>query len=389
MDGPRIHDLVERHESYRNEGINLVVSENWLSPAVREALSNDLAGRYHTEWYSGSRYAREIIQRTEELACELFRCRHAMVEPLSGNVCDLTVLFTFTRVHEPVAITPFTSGGYPLGLERFERRRVDLVADPDTLRFDLEGCRKAVLEEKPRLTVMGSSFIPFAHPVKEVSSYVREMDSGEEGDHLTVYDGAHVLGLIATGAFQDPLREGAEVLFGSTHKTFYGPQGGIILTDSDEHASRMRSMLDIDFSTGLGLVDNVHMNRVASLGVALEEMLDDPWYGNSVASNSRALARALVDGGIPVRYGDRGYSDSHQVRLDMTLEESTELCHRLESAGIFIDIGGRVGTQEVTHRGYGTTDMEEVAGLIVDVWKGMDVSGVKERSKRMALDHST
>jgi glycine hydroxymethyltransferase len=358
----RISDYVEMYEKQRNEGINLIASENVLSPAVKRALSSDLGGRYHTKWYGGSGIAVEIIERTEELARRLFRTEYAIVNPLSGNTCDLAVLFSFTSPGDKVAILPFSAGGYPLGLGKFDRERVDIPTDGNTLKIDVEQA-KAVLEEHgPALVILGSSFIPFPHPVEELSAAVRGY-----GGHC-VYDGAHILGLTAGGFFQNPLGEGAEVLFGSTHKTFYGPQGGILLTNDAEHEKTLRAYFEIDLDTGIGLVDNPHMNRIAALGIALEEMLEDPDYGRRIVENAKALAGTLNELGVPVRFRDTGFTESHQVLLDIGPDRAVELCRELEAVGIFIDTAGRFGVAEATHRGYTVTEMREIAELVRDVY---------------------
>ena len=209
-----IQRLIEEHERLRSKGINLIASENYLSPGVRKALASDLGGRYHTDWYGGSGIARDIIEKTEELARKLFRAKHAFVFPLSGNTCDLAVLFSLTDPGDKVAMVSPDMGGYPLGVKKFHRERVALPVDPKSFEFDINSAKKVI--ENIRLTILGSSFIPFPHPVRELSDIIKD---AEQRGHL-VFDGAHVLGLIACGQFQDPLREGAEILFGSTHKTF-------------------------------------------------------------------------------------------------------------------------------------------------------------------------
>ena len=354
-DGSRILELIDKHEGLRKDCVNLIASENFLSQRVRDALAGDLAGRYHTSWYGGSRYSREIITETEELARRLFNVKHALVTPLSGNICDLVMLFAFSSPGDRVAMPPFFAGGYPLGLEKFDRVRADLPIDTGSFRYDLEAARQVI--ENVRLIYMGSSFIPFPHPVKELSEHIDGLEDPPE----LVYDGAHVLGLMASGEFQDPLGEGASVLFGSTHKTLYGPQGGMILTNSDEHEERMRAYLDIDLETGIGLVDNPHVNRIAALGLALEELLADPDYGGRVIKNARILAKALEDNSVPMRFGDRGYTESHQIFIDMEPEPAQRLCGELEKDGIFIDVSGRLGLAELTRRGCGADDLQELA----------------------------
>ena len=360
-----ITELIARHEKLRAEGLNLIPSENWLSPAVRQALASDLAGRYHSSWYGGTEHIQKIIEETENLARRIFTARFAMVTPLSGLTCDLTTLHTFTNPGDKVAIPPFTRGGFPFGIRKFHRERVFLPVDEATYAPNAEKAKAVLSAERPKLAYLGSSFIFFPHPVREVVDHVRAANLPTK----VVFDGAHVLGLIATGEFQDPLREGAEVLFGSTHKSLYGPQGGLILTNSKEADAQMRSFLDVDVETGIGLVDNPHMNRIAALGIALEELSKDRGYGTQVIKNAKALARALDEQGIPVRFGDRGYTESHQILLNIKETRAVELCHRMEKAGIFCDEGGRLGTAEVTHRGMREDDMTEVGAVIAEVYK--------------------
>ena len=355
---------MEEHERLREEGLNLIASENYLSPRVRKALASDLAGRYHTEWYGGSSRVQEIIEATEDLARKLFKVKHAIVTPLSGNLCDLTVLFAFTEPNDKVAMVPFSAGGYPLGVEKFHRKHIPLPMHDNSFDIDVKAAIKLITDEPIRLTILGSSYIPFPHPVREISKAAKK-----SGDFTCcVYDGSHTLGLIACGEFQNPLGEGAEVLFGSTHKTFYGPQGGIILTNSSEHAQVLRSYLDIDLEKGIGLVDNPHPNRIAALGIAVEEMLQDPDYGKGVIGNAKVLARTLDEKGVPVRFKERDYTRSHQVFLDIDSKRAAQFCHQLERIGVFIDEGGRIGVGEVTHRGMDGSTMREIARLISEAY---------------------
>ncbi len=357
-----ISELVEKHEGYREDGINLMASENYLSPLVKKALSSDLAGRYLSDYYGGSRYARDIVTNTEELFRKLFDVKYAIVEPLSGNICDLAVLFAFSDHDDEVAILPYTAGGYPLGIEKFGRKRVSLPSINGSFEIDPAASEELYKEHDIPLTILGASYIPFPHPVAEFRSIV----DGLQSNSTLVYDGSHVLGLLASGEFQSPLDEGAEVIIGSTHKTFYGPQGGVILTDSNEHYTRFREFMDVDTETGIGLVDNPHVNRIAALGVAAEEMLDDQGYGARVIANAKKLATALHDLEVPIKFGPKGFTASHQVFLDISSDLAIRLCHALEKEGVFIDTTGRMGTAEVTHRGI--TDMDDIAQRIAECY---------------------
>ncbi|MGQ9582555.1 MAG: hypothetical protein ACUVV6_03465 [Thermoplasmatota archaeon] len=377
----KILGLVMKHDRMRNEGLNLIPSENWLSPLVRTVMTSDLAGRYHSSWYGGTRHIRRIIEETEGLARRVFRARHALVTPLSGLLCDLTVLHTLTAPGEGVAIPPFSHGGFPLGISKFHRRRVDLPVDEATYAVDASGAGEVLERERPALAFLGSSFIFFPHPVRELSSFVRSRGLPAR----CVYDGAHVLGLIATGVFQDPLREGAEVLFGSTHKSLYGPQGGVILTNSSELDRAMRAFLDVDVESGIGLVDNPHPNRIAALGVALEEILRDRSYGKAVVQSARALGRALDELGVPMRFAERGYTESHQLLLDLRPEKAAELCHQGERVGLFMDEGGRLGTAELVHRGMRPGDMGAIAALLAELYKSGPTRTLAGEVRRLAV----
>ena len=374
----RILPLVQLHETQRARGLNLVVSENFLSPPVREVLSSDLAARYDAAWYAGTSTARKLIAETEALAKEVFKAEHALVMSLSGNLCVLAAVFAFTRPGERVAMLPFTGGGYPFGFAKFDRELLPLPGREGTFDVDTEAATELLRKEAPPLTILGASCIPFPHPVRELAAVLKERPDPAP----LVFDGSHVLGLIACGVFQDPLREGADVLMGSTHKSFFGPQGGLLVTNDGDLADRLRYYLGFDLEKGLGLVDNMHLNRVAALGLALEEIRADPSYGPRVVENARALAKGLDTRGVPLRYRDRGYTASHQVILDLDEERARTFCADLEQVNVFIDIGGRIGTAEATHRGLGVEEMDAAADILAEVYH----EGPKETlKKRVAL----
>jgi len=377
----RIKSLIEEHSKLRASGINLIASENILSLEAKKVMASDLAGRYHNDWYGGSKFAVDIIKETEDLAKKVFKVKHAIVTSLSGNMCDLAVMFAFTKPGDKVAMVSFQAGGYPLGVKKFHRELLPLPADKNTFELDVQATKKLVLEEKPPLTILGSSFIPFPHPVKEISESIKD-------PCVCVYDGSHVLGLIACGKFQDPIKEGAEVLFGSTHKSLYGPQGGLVLSNSDLHIEKLRKMLGFDIDEGIGLVDNPHMNRIAALGIALEEIFRDSDYGESVVRNAKALAKALDDKGVPVKFKEKGFTESHQIFLDVEEEKALSLCRSLEEIGVFIDIAGRIGLAEVTHMGMGLSDMDLIADVISEVIRGRASDELKSTILKLAKKFS-
>jgi glycine hydroxymethyltransferase len=375
-----IEKLIQKHDKYRTEGINLIASENFLSPKVRNALTSDLGSRYHSDWYGGSKYSQQIIEKTEELARKLFGVKYALVTPVSGNICDLAVIYSFTSPKEKVAMLPFTVGGYPLGVKKFDRVRLDIPVNKKSFEIDVERTERLIKRRKVTLTILGSSFIPFPHPVRKLSRYIKKMDFPSH----CVFDGSHVMGLVGCGEFQNPLKEGAEVLFGSTHKTLFGPQGGIVLTNSSKHAKKLRSYLDLDLETGIGLIDNPHMHRIAALGLAMEEILKDRDYGRRVIINAQALASSLDELGVPVRFCEKNYTQSHQILLNIDDETAVKLCHGLEEIGVFTDIGGRFGTAEVTHRGMGISEMVMIGEIISQVYLCGPKPKLKKQVKEVA-----
>jgi len=359
-----ISKLIREHEDYRTSGINLVVSENKVLPSALMALSSDLAGRYGDKWYGGSKFAVQIIEEVENLAKKVFGAKYAFVTPLSGNICDLAVVFSFTSPNEKIAAVSKDNGGYPLSYKKFDRIFVPLpVKDAEII---ADRARNTINKEKPKVTMLGSSVIPFPHPVKELEN---AKDYG-----TLVYDASHVLGLIAGREFQDPLGEGADVMIGSTHKTFPGPQGGIALTNSEEKAEMLEKTLRFDFEEGIGLIDNPHVHRIAAIGIVLEEMLSHgKEYARQIVKNARELASSLHELGIPVKFEKRGFTLSHQILLDFEPSEAIKFCRKMEENGIFVDISGRVGVAEVTHIGMKEQEMQDIAHLIADAYRGKDV----------------
>ena len=380
-----IRELVEAHDRWRlRECLNLIPSENVTSPAVRSILASDLGHRYSLRpeeapgfpmppgnFYCGTRYADEIERVGEELAKRIFRCRHAFLQPLSGHVAALIMLVSLARHGDTIMSISEQDGGYPgyepYGMPAFlGLKAIHLPFDKEECDLDYDACEKAIRQAKPKLVILGASTILFPYDIKRIREACDEVGA------FLGYDASHVLGLIAGGQFQpEPFKEGVDLLVGSTHKTFFGPQGGLVLAVRDDVAERVRENLK------LKTLDNPHLNRVAALAQALKEMEEHgEAYARQVIANARALARALDELGLPVLYGHKGYTASHQVLLDTAeLERElglpySELASRLEEANIIVDRAGRLGTQELTRWGMKEDAMREVADLLAGVLKG-------------------
>jgi glycine hydroxymethyltransferase len=354
----RLQETIKKHEKWRGkECLNLIPAENLSSPFSRSMFNTDLGNRYTApdKFYRGTKYLDEVESLAEEVARKLFRAKYADVRALAGHSANMAVLLSLAARGDKILSMSPDEGGYAgisdqglgklLGLE-------NLYFPFDKLAVNIDAVKAADLirSSNPRLIFFGSSFILFPQPTRQLS----DLSNG-----ISIYDGSHVLGLIAGGEFQDPLREGCSLLIGSTHKSLPGPQGGIILSNDEEAFSKVSGNMYP------GMVDNIHLNRVAALTVALLEMMEfGKDYARAVVRNSRSLARSLAREGMPVRGAAHGYTDSHQVLLDYDPEMTKEYSRRLEKANIIVDIGGRVGTAELTRMGYGPKEMEEVAELI-------------------------
>lgn len=223
--------------------------------------------------------------------------------------------------------------------------------------MDIESVKEIITKEKPKVVFLGSSIILFPHPVKEISEIAHDVGA------VVAYDGSHVLGLIAGGEFQDPLGENADVLLGSTHKTFPGPQGGIILCNDEDIARRIGKIL---MRPPL-LVDNIHLHRIGALAITLIEMLIfGKEYARQIIKNSKTLARYLYKNGIEVGYKEKDFTQSHQILYPQNLGDGLKIRNMLEKAGIIVDKRIRIGTQEVTRLGMKCKEMRAIADFIHD-----------------------
>jgi len=368
--------LVEMHEKWRTEEtINLQASENIISPAVKKALGSDLAGRYslpvngeiHGAFvknaYGGTRYSAEIEERTEKLARDVFGAEFSDVRPLSGHIAAMTVLAVLLERGNRIMAIDAENGGYDGYLPDYMSGMLGLSYSPlpfdnETMRVKTDELASKIRKERPAALILGSSYIPFPYDLKAVRDAC--------ADCLLLYDASHVLGLIAGGKFQPDALKYCDVVYGSTHKTFFGPQGGIILSNRWDLMEPIRKR-----SIWL-TYDNTHMHRIAGLGVALEEMKAfGEEYADAVIKNSKTFAKELDERDIPVRLGPE-YSESHQVLIDAKRMkeiglDTASFSSRLEEQNIVVDAVGRLGTQEATRIGMKERDMETIAGFIYDI----------------------
>jgi len=383
-------ELLRRHHEWMKTTINLIASENVTSLAVREALLTDFQHRYAEGWpgervYAGCRYIDEVELLGIELAKELFGAEHVNVQPVSGVTANLAMYTSLTEPGDRMMCLAIPSGGHiSMGKKRLGGTAGAVHGleveywpfDEKRMNIDVDAAIKKVRELKPKLLLFGGSVLLFPHPVREF----REV-ADEVGAYIG-YDAAHVAGLIAGKQFQDPLREGADVMTCSTHKTLPGPQHGMIMCRKELAEAINRAVFP-------GVVSNHHLHCVAALNVALAEMLEfGKEYAAQIVRNAKALAEELHDGGLKVLGADLGFTSSHTVLVEVVREGGgREVEEKLERANILVnrnllpwDVregrnyknpgGIRLGVSEVTRLGMREEEMGRVAEFILRVVKG-------------------
>lgn len=382
-----VFDQVERHTQWFNRSIPMIASENLISPMARRLLASDFHDRYAEghpgkRYYQGLVYIDEVERTCRKLALELFRCSWADVRCVSGTEANLAAFAATTKAGDTITAVSTADGGHIShakfgGAGLHGLNIVTYPWDEERMTIDVEKSAKLVREQKPKLVMFGQSMFLFPTPMKEVAAAAKEV-----GAHV-MYDGAHVMGLIAGKRFQDPLREGADFVTGSTHKTLPGPQGALILGNFPEGAEEQQGTLarKLDRAVFPGTVSSHHLHHLAAKTVALAEHLDfGEVYAAQVIENAKALAQALHERGVRVLGEKRGFTDSHQVVIDVKAHGGGAwAAQALEDAGMITNMnmlpgdtsalnpsGLRLGTQEMARIGMKARDMAEVAQFMVD-----------------------
>ena len=381
--------LMREHHDWFNRSIPLIASENVPSPAVREACMSDFANRYAEGWpgervYAGCIYIDQVELICNDLARKVFKSEFADCRATSGVVANLAIYSAFSNPGDWMMAASIPTGGHishgkkehagtaglvhGLNIEHYPFLREEMT-------IDVDGTKKKIEEmardgKTPTLAMFGGSLFLFPHPVKELAEFMH-------GHNIHInYDGAHVAGLIAGGEFQDPLREGADTMTMSSHKTLWGPQGGIIVS-YEKFADGIKKGI---FP---GNTSSHHLHHVAGKAIALAESLEfGKDYAKQVIRNAKALAGALAAAGFGVLGEKRGYTMSHQMAVDVTkFGDGGTIEKDLEKAGIILnrqllpgDIkagrhymhpgGVRIGVPEVTRLGMKESEMKEIANFI-------------------------
>jgi len=376
-------NLVVEHNIWRKRRcINLIASENVMSPLAMLFYMNDMMHRYaegkpFKRFYQGLKFVDEVEVATMKIIGDLLETEYVDLRPISGTTANASAFRTFTKPGDKAVVVPVQAGAHvshtrygtlgALGIEQIE-----MPFDLDEWNIDVDGARKVIENVKPKIVILGGSLYIFPHPTKEIAEIAHSVGA------KLIYDAAHVLGLIMGKVWSNPLKDGADVLTSSTHKTFPGPQGGLIAASTKDDIKAIGKVVFPMF------VSNHHLHRLAATAITGVEMkLYGEEYARQIIKNAKALAEALVENGFNVVAENKGYTMSHQVVVDVKgLGGGAKAAKLLEDANIILnknmlpwdkpeDIknpsGLRIGVQEVTRWGMKEDDMKVIADFMKKV----------------------
>ena len=367
----------------QKHNVELIASENFTSPAVRQTMGSCLTHKYaegypHKRYYGGC----EFVDQAEDLAIErakkLFGCDHANVQPHAGSQANMGAYFAVCEPGDTVLAMDLSNGGHlthgsPVNFSGKLYNIVSYGLTKDTERIDYDQVEALAKEHRPKMIIAGATVYP------RIIDFERFRAIADEVGAVLMVDMAHIAGLIAAGVHPSPVGH-AQIVTTTTHKTLRGPRGGMILSD-EEHAKALNSRI---FP---GMQGGPLMHVIAAKAVAFGEALRPEFttYQKQVVANCRALAKPLADAGLKLVSGG---TDNHLILVDLTSKDITgkDAQIALDAAGItvnkntvpgetrspFVTSGIRLGSPAMTTRGFKEADMERVAGWIVDVLDNID-----------------
>lgn len=383
---PAIFDIIQKEAGRQHDWIELIASENFVSPAVLEAQGSILTNKY-AEGYPGKRYYNgcHYVDEAENLAinrvCELFKCKYANVQPHSGSQANQAVFLALLQPGDTILGMSMDSGGHLThgatpNLSGKWFKAVSYSVSKEDFLIDYEEVERIALETKPKLIIAGYSAYP------RHLDFARFRAIADKVGAYLMADIAHIAGFVAAGMHQSPM-DYAHVVTSTTHKTLRGPRGGLVLSNDEEIGKKINSAL---FP---GLQGGPLMHVIAAKAVAFGEALRPEYrlYMEQVLKNARALAARLQE---------RGYhsltdgTDNHMIVLDLrshgitgkTAANSLDLagitCNKnnvpFDTASPFVTSGVRLGTPACTTRGFKEKDFEQVADMVAEVLDGLKVN---------------
>jgi len=394
---PEILDVLNRERARQEQHLELIASENFVSPAVLEAQGSVLTNKY-AEGYPGKRYygGCHEVDVAENLARDrataLFGADHANVQPHSGASANLAVYLATLKPGDKVLGMNLSHGGHlthgsPVNISGLYYQFFAYGVDADSGRIDYGEVARIAREVKPRLIVAGASAYPYT------LDFARFREIADEVGAYLMVDMAHIAGLVAAGLHPNPVPY-ADFVTTTTHKTLRGPRGGMILCKA-EHAKA------IDKAVFPGLQGGPLMHVIAAKAVALKEASQPAFkkYAAQVIANAKALAATLTENGLTLSGGG---TDTHLMLVDLrnigiTGKSRKELLDEVgiavnkntipfDPASPFITSGIRIGTAAVTTRNMGEAEMAVIGKLIADVLKNPEDKDIQAEAKEKVAD---
>ena len=397
----QVADLIRSDLERQNSHIHLIASENFVSNAVMEASGSVFTNKY-AEGYPGRRYYEGcgVVDQVEDLARgrarSLFGAGHANVQPHSGAQANMAVYFAFLDPGDKVLAMRLDQGGHlthgaPVNASGELYQFIAYGVDPETELIDMDDVRRLALEHRPKIVLAGYT------AYSRVLDYEAFRSIADEIGALLMVDAAHFIGLVAGGAYPNPVPY-ADFVTATTHKALRGPRGGLILSRA-EHAKTIDKAVFPGMQGG-GLFSQVAAKAVCFLEAATPEFQE---YAAQIVANARAMAARLTSEGVRVVGGG---TDNHMLLADMRSidEELTgkEAAKLLDSVGItcnfntvpfdprkpFVGSGIRIGTPAMTTQGMKEPEADETAGLIAEVLRHRNdpaaLSDLESRIRKLA-----
>ena len=372
---PKIFEAIKNEENRQKYNLELIASENFVSPEVREAQGSVLTNKYAEgypgkKYYGGCKYIDVVENLAIERAKKIFKAEHANVQPHSGSQANMGVYFSVLEMGDTILAMNLSHGGHlthgsPVNFSGKFFNIVPYGVEKDTEQIDYDNLRKLAIENKPKMIVCGASAYP-----REIDFAAFKSIADEVGAYLMA-DIAHIAGLVVAGLHQSPVPH-CHFVTTTTHKTLRGPRGGMILC-KEEYAKK------IDKIIFPGIQGGPLMHVIAAKAICFQEAMTDEFmeYQKQIIKNAKAMAEKFRE--LGVKLVSNG-TDNHLMLLDLRNKGITgkQADHALEEAGItvnkntipfdpqspFVTSGIRIGTPAVTTRGMKENEMRLIAELI-------------------------
>ena len=375
---PELGAAMQRELGRQRQNIELIASENIVSPAVMAAMGSVLTNKYAEgypghRYYGGCQYVDQVEQIAIDRACKLFGAKYANVQPHSGAQANRAVYFALLNIGDTVMGMDLSQGGHlthgsPVNMSGKNYNFVSYGVSAEDGRIDYAALAKQVAKVRPKLLVAGASAYPRAIDFEKLAEIAHGYGA------MLMVDMAHIAGLVAGDQHQSPVPY-ADVVTTTTHKTLRGPRGGLILTNNEYIIKRINSA--IFPGTQGGPLEHVIAAKAVCFGEALKPEFKE--YARKIVENAKALEAELTARGVKLVSGG---TDNHLLLIDLTDEDCTgkELEHNLDEVHItankntvpgekrspFVTSGVRIGTPAVTTRGMGPDEMKVIADCIAD-----------------------